>query len=487
MIYSSASYTHPVVDAMRASVERPSEAGINNMLLQGLRSSMHMATGLSAQPSISNSNNSPPQQQQASSTWARGSARVRPDDAWAEPATLPVADSVEPNVPPRDRIVEVVGYHSAMTTTGFGQVNGFELQFEGGGKLLFGKRKGRRDTLRLGEREALVRVAGRTDLGRRQRGASSSAPMGALVSIMFTTSKAREVIFGLVQRARLEGSFSFPAPYRSEICGLHTLSPEVPIITRILTQPRRLSHLPNAAQSLPALPLVSAHQAKAAHHQRQLQQQQREQLQQQSQQSQQPQQEGEHDSDETMQVERTEGESTPPQSPPPQPLPPPPPAADTETLALTGLARSEAHMRAVIRTVDSMQRRVRHLRTALFSDNSGGGNGGGPTLQQHERVTEAWAPPSSADQPTDSNGGGSGNGAELLCGLEAEQTLVRQHLDCLIELHTCIVCLDRPIGGVLVPCGHLCLCLECAGRLRVGNACPLCRAPATAFSLAFGA
>ena len=71
--------------------------------------------------------------------------------------------------------------------------------------------------------------------------------------------------------------------------------------------------------------------------------------------------------------------------------------------------------------------------------------------------------------------------------LEAEQTLVRQHLDSLIELQTCKVCLDRSIAGVIVPCGHLVLCLECASHLKVGSACPICREPATAFSLTFSA
>ena len=60
-------------------------------------------------------------------------------------------------------------------------------------------------------------------------------------------------------------------------------------------------------------------------------------------------------------------------------------------------------------------------------------------------------------------------------------------VDSLIEDNMCKVCLDKPIAGVLVPCGHLVLCLECAGRLKVGSMCPFCRVPCTAFSLTFTA
>ena len=76
--------------------------------------------------------------------------------------------------------------------------------------------------------------------------------------------------------------------------------------------------------------------------------------------------------------------------------------------------------------------------------------------------------------------------AEWQC-FEAEHALVRQHLDALLEMHTCKVCLDRAIAGVLVPCGHLVLCRDCASRMKVGSACPICRVPATAFSLTFSA
>jgi hypothetical protein len=41
----------------------------------------------------------------------------------------------------------------------------------------------------------------------------------------------------------------------------------------------------------------------------------------------------------------------------------------------------------------------------------------------------------------------------------------------------CSVCLEKPINAVLMPCGHACACLECAGSLLELHApCPICRA-----------
>ncbi|CAM9824508.1 unnamed protein product, partial [Discosporangium mesarthrocarpum] len=36
------------------------------------------------------------------------------------------------------------------------------------------------------------------------------------------------------------------------------------------------------------------------------------------------------------------------------------------------------------------------------------------------------------------------------------------------------VCFDRPVSCTLVPCGHHCFCLECAGAFDL---CPVCRLP----------
>ena len=74
---------------------------------------------------------------------------------------------------------------------------------------------------------------------------------------------------------------------------------------------------------------------------------------------------------------------------------------------------------------------------------------------------------------------------EELSQLEAEQAVVRHHLDSLVDLQLCKVCLDAPIGGVLVPCGHVALCVGCASRMQVGSACPFCRVPAMSFALTF--
>jgi len=40
----------------------------------------------------------------------------------------------------------------------------------------------------------------------------------------------------------------------------------------------------------------------------------------------------------------------------------------------------------------------------------------------------------------------------------------------------CVVCLERVASMALVPCGHRCVCEECAPFLP-GIGCPICRAP----------
>ena len=53
----------------------------------------------------------------------------------------------------------------------------------------------------------------------------------------------------------------------------------------------------------------------------------------------------------------------------------------------------------------------------------------------------------------------------------------------------CVVCLDAPRDCVLLPCGHTCLCLACAGvALRQPGrqgVCPICRGAVTAFNKIF--
>ena len=37
----------------------------------------------------------------------------------------------------------------------------------------------------------------------------------------------------------------------------------------------------------------------------------------------------------------------------------------------------------------------------------------------------------------------------------------------------CVICMDRPPSVVIIPCGHLCVCQPCSGRLQ--QQCPVCR------------
>jgi len=39
----------------------------------------------------------------------------------------------------------------------------------------------------------------------------------------------------------------------------------------------------------------------------------------------------------------------------------------------------------------------------------------------------------------------------------------------------CVVCLDAARTHILVPCGHQCVCEDCASELSEGDACPVCR------------
>jgi len=44
--------------------------------------------------------------------------------------------------------------------------------------------------------------------------------------------------------------------------------------------------------------------------------------------------------------------------------------------------------------------------------------------------------------------------------------------DTATSVETCVVCLDHPRGTVLIPCGHVCVCLLCA---ELVDGCPVCR------------
>lgn len=41
----------------------------------------------------------------------------------------------------------------------------------------------------------------------------------------------------------------------------------------------------------------------------------------------------------------------------------------------------------------------------------------------------------------------------------------------------CVICMDRQPSVVIIPCGHLCVCQPCAGRVQ--QQCPVCRGAAT--------
>merc|ERR1719411_499479 len=40
------------------------------------------------------------------------------------------------------------------------------------------------------------------------------------------------------------------------------------------------------------------------------------------------------------------------------------------------------------------------------------------------------------------------------------------------EQRTCKICMDKEVGVVFLPCGHLCCCVNCAPALKD---CPVCR------------
>lgn len=39
--------------------------------------------------------------------------------------------------------------------------------------------------------------------------------------------------------------------------------------------------------------------------------------------------------------------------------------------------------------------------------------------------------------------------------------------------HKCVVCLSNPKEIIVIPCGHVCLCEDCA--TKINDLCPVCR------------
>ena len=55
-----------------------------------------------------------------------------------------------------------------------------------------------------------------------------------------------------------------------------------------------------------------------------------------------------------------------------------------------------------------------------------------------------------------------------------ESAQLREQLDSSGTM--CTVCLDNPRQVLLQPCGHVCMCKDCADRVRgADNQCPICR------------
>jgi len=52
-----------------------------------------------------------------------------------------------------------------------------------------------------------------------------------------------------------------------------------------------------------------------------------------------------------------------------------------------------------------------------------------------------------------------------------------------VDLHLCIVCLTNPREVILIPCGHVAVCLDCLERMD--GACPICRAGYTSTHAAY--
>ena len=110
-------------------------------------------------------------------------------------------------------------------------------------------------------------------------------------------------------------------------------------------------------------------------------------------------------------------------------------------------------------------------------------------LGRGRKGRDAVAPPRILTPPRLGMGGGQvggsssmGGGGPLRQPISPPQPTGRQPA-------SCVVCLDAPRDCVLLPCGHTCLCLACAGvALRQPGrqgVCPICRGAVTAFNKIF--
>ena len=53
------------------------------------------------------------------------------------------------------------------------------------------------------------------------------------------------------------------------------------------------------------------------------------------------------------------------------------------------------------------------------------------------------------------------------------------------SVNECVVCLSHVATFVLLPCGHLCLCVDCRERVTTGTPCPKCRCISTQIQRVF--
>eukprot|EP00026_Physarum_polycephalum_P003216 Phypoly_transcript_03226.p1 GENE.Phypoly_transcript_03226~~Phypoly_transcript_03226.p1 ORF type:complete len:573 (+),score=69.27 Phypoly_transcript_03226:161-1720(+) len=84
--------------------------------------------------------------------------------------------------------------------------------------------------------------------------------------------------------------------------------------------------------------------------------------------------------------------------------------------------------------------------------------------------------------------GQSGEMSEEVRKLKSEQALFQAVLKKKEEESLCVVCEDKPINVVLVPCGHQIMCADCSSQQenRRSNTCPSCRANVTTRVKTFG-
>lgn len=344
-----------------------------------------------------------------------------------------------------ERVVAIVGYSSATDVLGYGRVNGFELCFAGGGTMQHGRCKGRRSAFELGAGEYLVRVAGRTDQGR--RGASSFDEL-CLVSLQFTTSRMREAIFGLSVRTKGPGGvFSFAAAAAHHIVGAQTIASGCPVVVAVRQAPKqRRERLPmlGPGGGAPGRLIGAAPPARLPP-------------------------DGTSAADPSApsgaDPARVVGAGLLAAGRPAEGGRARGPADESGGPAASALARPE-HLLAIGAALESAGQRAARLHEAFGGHGEAPGPGAPPGPRGEAAMRQARSE---------------------LSGLDEAHAALRSHVGALVDAQACKVCLDAPIGGVLVPCGHLGLCKACASRLVVGSACPFCRTPLTSFALTFSA